>query len=164
MMTNDDLEQLITQYGKDIYSFCIHLTQNTDMADDLYQEVFLVASRRRRIVSASEKPKEYLLSVAVHTWTNMKRKYARRLSIVPEISYAGEKAVIRVAVKEEGQLVISVKNPVNETVEIENNRVIKEYESGHGIGLLNVEETAEKYDGSFGIYCDCKVFTATVVI
>ena len=36
MMTNDDLEQLITQYGKDIYSFCIHLTQNTDMADDLY--------------------------------------------------------------------------------------------------------------------------------
>ena len=87
MMTNDDLEQLITQYGKDIYSFCIYLTQNTDMADDLYQEIFLVASRRRRIVSASEKPKEYLLSVAVHTWTNMKRKYARRLSIVPEISY-----------------------------------------------------------------------------
>ena len=77
---------------------------------------------------------------------------------------AGEKAVIRVAVKEEGQLVIFVKNPVNETVEIKDNRVIKEYESGHGIGLLNVEETVEKYDGSFGISCNGKVFTATVII
>lgn len=86
------------------------------------------------------------------------------ISACEKVRDAGEKAVIRVAVKEEGQLVISVKNPVNETVEIENNRVIKEYESGHGIGLLNVEETAEKYDGSFGISCDCKVFTATVVI
>ena len=77
---------------------------------------------------------------------------------------AGRTPVIRVVVKEEGQLVISVKNPVSETVEIKDNKVIKEYESGHGIGLLNVEETAEKYDGSFGISCDGKVFITTVII
>ncbi len=86
-MTNKDLEQLITEYGKDIYSFCVHLTGNRDIADDLYQETFLVAVNRRRTLVKIEEPKAYLLSVAVHVWTNMKRKYARRMGIAPETSY-----------------------------------------------------------------------------
>lgn len=86
-MTNKDLEQLITEYGKDIYSFCVHLTGNRDIADDLYQETFLVAVNRRRTLVKIEEPKAYLLSVAMHVWTNMKRKYARRMGIAPETSY-----------------------------------------------------------------------------
>lgn len=87
MMTNKDLEQLITKYGKDIYSFCIHLTGNCDLADELYQETFLVATRRRRALPAIDEAKGYLLSVAVHIWTNMKRKFARRSLIAPVSSY-----------------------------------------------------------------------------
>ena len=87
MMTNKDLEQLITEYGKDIYSFCLHLTGNCDTADDLYQETFLTAVKRQRTLENVEEPKAYLLSVAAHLWTNMKRKYARRMGIAPVTSY-----------------------------------------------------------------------------
>ena len=82
-----NLEQLITEYGKDIYSFCIHLTGNADMADELYQDTFLVAAKRQRTLSKVDAPKEYLLSVAVHIWTNRKRKFARRSLIAPVTSY-----------------------------------------------------------------------------
>lgn len=86
-MTNIDLEQLITEYGRDIYSFCVHLTGSRELADDLYQETFLTAVRRRFFLGMAKDPKAYLLSVAVHIWTNMKRKYARRMEIAPAASF-----------------------------------------------------------------------------
>ena len=75
-----------------------------------------------------------------------------------------ENPVIRVTATDEGQFVFSVKNPVLEDVVIDGNSVVKKYEPGHGIGLSNVWDVAEKYDGSFGINCDGKNFNATVVI
>ena len=47
---------------------------------------------------------------------------------------------------------------------IENNEVMDKQSDGHGIGLVNVRETVEKYDGSFAISCDEKEFTAVVII
>lgn len=72
--------------------------------------------------------------------------------------------VIKVTATDEEQFVFSVKNPVLEDVVIDGNSVVKEYEPGHGIGLSNVWDVTEKYDGSFGIGCDGKDFTATVII
>ena len=42
-MTDIELEQFITEYGGDIYSFCCCLTGSRQEADDLYQETFLRA-------------------------------------------------------------------------------------------------------------------------
>ena len=42
-MTEQELEMCVSQYGKDIYSFCKYLTCNRQEADDLYQDTFLMA-------------------------------------------------------------------------------------------------------------------------
>ena len=38
-MSKQEMEQLVAEYGDDLYRFCIHLTGNSDLADDLYQSV-----------------------------------------------------------------------------------------------------------------------------
>ena len=77
----------------------------------------------------------------------------------------GDNAVIQVKLAGvDDEMVITVQNPVSENVDIENNEVKHEVAAGHGIGLKNVMETVEKYDGSFVISCDDKEFTAVVII
>lgn len=69
----DGIEQLIRDYGRDIYSFCVYLTGNRDMADDLYQQTFLVALSKNEI-DFKGNPKSYLLSIAVNVRNNQRRK------------------------------------------------------------------------------------------
>ena len=40
-MNKQLLEHYIEAYGTDIYSFCIRLTQNWELAEELYQDTFL---------------------------------------------------------------------------------------------------------------------------
>lgn len=40
-MSREELETLISDYGKDIYSFCCQITRSRYRADDLYQDTFL---------------------------------------------------------------------------------------------------------------------------
>ncbi|MBQ8278748.1 MAG: RNA polymerase sigma factor [Roseburia sp.] len=82
-MTKQELEQCIHEYGKDIYSFCKHLTCNQQEADDLYQDTFLKAMELQQKIDRGENPKSYLLSIAVRIWKNRKRKYAWRNRIAP---------------------------------------------------------------------------------
>ena len=69
----EKIEQLIRDYGKDIYSFCMYLTGNRDLADELYQQAFLVALEKADI-DMSNNPKSYLLSIAVNVRNNQRRK------------------------------------------------------------------------------------------
>lgn len=82
-MTKQELEQCIHEYGKDVYSFCRHLTNNQQEADDLYQDTFLKAIELQQKIDWEENVKSYLLSVAVRIWKNRKRKYAWRNRIAP---------------------------------------------------------------------------------
>lgn len=66
-------EHYISEYGKDIYSFCIFLTKNRQEADDLYQDTFLRAMEKDAI-KEEHNPKSYLISIAVNLWNNKKRK------------------------------------------------------------------------------------------
>ncbi len=63
-----------------------------------------------------------------------------------------------------GMLALSIVNPVNEPVKIKNNRIktSKSDSRNHGIGLRNVERTAEKYTGHLLLSCDEKEFCADV--
>lgn len=63
-----------------------------------------------------------------------------------------------------GYLAMSVVNPVSAKVPIKNNRIktTKSDTRNHGIGLRNVERTAEKYHGQFLLSCDENEFSADV--
>ena len=45
-MTIQELERLIALYGRDIFSFCVHLTGSMQEAEELYQDAFLMAVER----------------------------------------------------------------------------------------------------------------------
>ncbi len=80
-MKLETLEAYIDAYGKDVYAFCLYLTRSRQDADDLYQDTFLKMTEIRDRLELSRNPKSYLLSVAVHIWTNRKRKAAWRQKI-----------------------------------------------------------------------------------
>lgn len=80
-MTKQELEICIKEYGRDIYSFCKHLTNNLSDAEDLYQDTFLMAVELREKLDSENNLKSYLLSIALRIWKNKKRKYAWRKRI-----------------------------------------------------------------------------------
>lgn len=82
-MTIQELEQVIALHGKEIYSFCMSLTGNKILADELYQDSFLKATEQLDRLQADGNMKSYLLSVALRLWKNQKRKFAWRNRIAP---------------------------------------------------------------------------------
>lgn len=103
-MTMKELERCIELYEKDIYTFCLHLTRNREVADDLYQDTFLTAIQRQMDINKEANIKSYLLSISIHLWKNRKRKWAWRNRIAPmmqleeegcrEFSYIEKDAVL----------------------------------------------------------------------
>ena len=103
-MTIQELEQCILLYGKDIYSFCMHLAKEKESADDLYQDTFLEATKK-------DNPKSYLLSIVIRLWKNRVRKRAWRSRIAPQVAEeameestaVSESDVVERVVKEEAK-------------------------------------------------------------
>ena len=83
-MDKSELEQIIDMYGNDILSFCHYLTRNREDAEDLFQDVFLVAFRKSDAVQFGAETKSFLLSIAVRQWKNRKRKFAWRKRITDD--------------------------------------------------------------------------------
>ena len=77
-MDISEINKLVEDYGKDIYSFCKKLTYNEDDAEELYQDTFLKVMDVADRIDAENNPKSYLISVCISLWNNKKRKYARR--------------------------------------------------------------------------------------
>ena len=73
----NQIENIISEYGKQIYSFCVYITGDRDAADDLYQQTFLVAIEKGEI-EADRNPKSYLITIAMNLWNNQKRKFLWR--------------------------------------------------------------------------------------
>lgn len=82
-----------------------------------------------------------------------------------EAADKGGKAVIRLKlVYEEGRMILCVRNPVAEKVEIAGDGVRKKPGERQGIGLLNVKSVVEKYGGDMALSCDDKEFQAVVML
>lgn len=64
------------------------------------------------------------------------------------------------------QIAITVQNPVESVLQIQNNTIKtnKEDKKNHGLGLKNISDTVEKYDGIFSIRCNNGKFIAEVNI
>jgi RNA polymerase sigma-70 factor (ECF subfamily) len=77
-MTIQELEKFINEYGKGIYSFCKKLCKNSDLADELYQDVWLKACKNIVELKTDQNVKSYLISLAIGIWNNRRRKYAWR--------------------------------------------------------------------------------------
>lgn len=86
-MTIRELEELIAEYGKDILSFCVHLTGSKAEGEELYQEVFVCAMDKLSLIRTDQNPKSYLLGMAWRLWTGGRRKLARRSRLVPLSAY-----------------------------------------------------------------------------
>lgn len=95
-MTKQELEMCISEYGRDIYSFCVYITGSRQLADDLYQDTFLKVTQLSAKISADSNPKSYILSVALRIWKNHKRKYAVRQRIADVQCEWDEQALMNV--------------------------------------------------------------------
>ena len=69
-------------------------------------------------------------------------------------------------VLEEGQLILSIRNPVKDAVPIKDNRIItsKRDKSHHGIGLLNVDSVIRKNNGTSVLKCENGWFSFSAMI
>ncbi len=83
-MTYEEFEQMVTDTGPEVYTFCLQLTRSREEAQELYQETMLAATERRRKIDVQSNPKSYLLGIAVGLWKNQRRKLARRNRICPQ--------------------------------------------------------------------------------
>lgn len=80
-MKQEELENYICTYGKDLYSFCCCVTRNRQEADDLYQDTFLKLYELSDSLVILTNPKSYLMGVALNLYRNYKRKLSVRQRI-----------------------------------------------------------------------------------
>ena len=88
--------KLVTEYGKNLYSFCLYTTKDRETADDLYQQTFLTVMEKED-VRIDENPKAYLITVAMNIWKNRIRKILWRKKIV-DVSFVEEEELFQIAV------------------------------------------------------------------
>lgn len=81
-MRQEELEQYIREYGRDLYSFCRSVTRNLEEAQDLYQDTFLKLYEIGDRLVTLNNPKSYLMGIAVNLYRNEKRKLSARRRIV----------------------------------------------------------------------------------
>lgn len=91
-MNKQLLEHYIEAYGTDIYSFCIRLTQNRELAEELYQDTFLAMCEKEDWKEEGN-VKSYLLGITIKLWQSRKRKFAWRKRIAAEIPLSKEQGL-----------------------------------------------------------------------
>lgn len=92
-MTKQELTECIDTYGRDIYSFCRHLTGNVQEAEELYQDTWLKTVELLGSIDSTGNVKSYCLSVAMRIWKNRKRKFAWRKRIAGTQDYLDEEGL-----------------------------------------------------------------------
>jgi RNA polymerase sigma-70 factor (ECF subfamily) len=80
-----ELEKLIDEYGDYIYSFCLKLTRDKNLAQELYQNTFLKAVEIQEKIEVKT-AKNYIVGISIKLWKNQKRKQAIRNKIAFFIS------------------------------------------------------------------------------
>ena len=78
-------QQMIQEYGPDLYRFCLTLTKDRNQADDLHQDSFVLALTYDQDVDP-ESFRSLLFRIAHRKWQDGRRKWARRNRIAPETS------------------------------------------------------------------------------
>lgn len=80
-MKQEELENYISTFGRDLYSFCCSLTHSRHQADDLYQNTFLKMYDMGEQLIIKTNPKSYIMGIALNLYRNDKRKMSVRQRI-----------------------------------------------------------------------------------
>ena len=73
-----ELEQIIDEYGIQVYRFCLSLSKRKPDAEDLYQQTFLKLFELGKEIHWDNNPRSFLFSIAGGIWKNEQRKQLRR--------------------------------------------------------------------------------------
>lgn len=82
-MNNDEFEQFVLKFGKDILRFCRMTAKDTENGDELYQDTMLKLLEKKKRLDSGQNTKSYALSTSIYLWKNKKKKYANRMRLVP---------------------------------------------------------------------------------
>ena len=85
-MNEQQMEQLVQCWGKDLLRFCRITTGNREDGDELYQDTMLMLLEKRDRLDVRQNAKAYAAGMALKLWKGRKRKFARRLRLVPQES------------------------------------------------------------------------------
>lgn len=80
-MKQEELENYINAFSKDLYSFCCGLTRSRQQADDLYQNTFLKMYELGDRLDIKTNPKSCIMGIAMNLYRNDKRKLSVRQRI-----------------------------------------------------------------------------------
>lgn len=78
-------EQLVRQYGGDVYRFAYRLSGDKDLADDLTQEAFCEAWRSLGDLRNPERGKSWLMQILRHRFLHTVRDSGRRVQARPDM-------------------------------------------------------------------------------
>lgn len=82
-MNETQLEQIIQSYGADILRFCRITAGSREEGDELYQDAMLILLEKLDRLDMEQNIKSYVISIALKLWQNRRRKWMRRLRLVP---------------------------------------------------------------------------------
>lgn len=88
-MNNDEFEQFVLKFGKDILRFCRMTAGEPENGDELYQDTMLKLLEKKKRLDSMQNTKSYALSTSIYLWKNKKKKYANRMRLVPVDSMDG---------------------------------------------------------------------------
>lgn len=91
-MNNNEFEQFVLDYGKDILRFCRMTCGTKESGDELYQDTMLKLLEKLSRLDPQQNVKSYALSISILLWKNKKKKYANRDRLMPmdSIDHMGE--------------------------------------------------------------------------
>lgn len=82
-MNNEEFEQFVLKFGKDILRFCRMTAGDVENGDELYQDTMLKLLEKKNKLDFMQNIKSYALSTSIYLWKNKKKKYANRMRLVP---------------------------------------------------------------------------------
>lgn len=85
-MNDEQMDALVHRWGTDILRFCRITAGCREDGDELYQDTMLTLWEKRSGLEEDGNVKSYAIAVALSLWHNRRRKFARRLRLVPQES------------------------------------------------------------------------------
>jgi RNA polymerase sigma-70 factor (ECF subfamily) len=82
------IDELMKQYGQDVWNYAFVMTKRKELADDISQDVFLKAYQHLSRFEWRSAPRTWLLTITRNTALNyMKSVYARRVTLMEFIEH-----------------------------------------------------------------------------
>jgi RNA polymerase sigma factor (sigma-70 family) len=81
----DEIERLYRDYGTAVHRWAMHFSRSGSDADDIVQEVFLVAHRQRAVLPALRQPAAWLFRIVENVARRLWRRRRRCRAASPEL-------------------------------------------------------------------------------